>query len=77
MELHLTKEKVIEEIKKDSESMEVVNIKAFISAIGQLLVEKGLISEKELDTKVNEFRDIILNKFADEVIKYGEQMEGK
>ena len=64
-----TKEEAIAYIKKDHSCLAFVEDMAFRQVVINILVAANIVSEKDFNDSVSHFKDLFLDKFADELLE--------
>ena len=64
-----TKEEAIAYIKKDHSCLAFVEDMAFRQVVINVLVAANIVSEKDFNDSVSHFKDLFLDKFADELLE--------
>lgn len=64
-----TKEEAIAYIKKDHSCLAFVEDMAFRQVVINILVAADIVSEKDFNDSVSHFKDLFLDKFADELLE--------
>ena len=64
-----TKEEAIDYIKKDPSCLAFVEEMAFRQVVINILVAANIVSEEDFNDSVSHFKDLFLDKFADELLE--------
>ena len=64
-----TKEDTIEYIKKDPSCLTLVEEMAFRQVVINILVAANIVSEEDFNDSVSHFKDLFIDKFADELLE--------
>ena len=64
-----TKEDAIEYIKKDPSCLTLVEEMAFRQVVINILVAANIVSEEDFNDSVSHFKDLFIDKFADELLE--------